>query len=91
VADDRTALDETRLLILGAQILFGFHLNAAFQAGFSRLSDGTHLLYAGDLLLNHRRCGIVDHAVDAAPAGGARAINRASSGLAPGSRDFRSC
>ena len=50
MADDRrvkTALDETRLLILGAQILFGFHLNAAFQAGFSRLSEGTHLLYAG--------------------------------------------
>jgi Family of unknown function (DUF6328) len=50
VADDRrvkTALDETRLLILGAQILFGFHLNAAFQAGFSRLSEGAHLLYAG--------------------------------------------
>jgi hypothetical protein len=50
VADDRrvkTALDETRLLILGAQILFGFHLNAAFQAGFSKLSVGAHLLYAG--------------------------------------------
>ena len=30
----KTALDETRLLILGAQILFGFHLNAAFQHGF---------------------------------------------------------
>jgi hypothetical protein len=33
----KTALDETRLLILGAQILFGFHLNAAFQARFSEL------------------------------------------------------
>ena len=29
----KTALDETRLLILGAQILFGFHLNGAFQSG----------------------------------------------------------
>lgn len=43
----KTALDETRLLILGAQILFGFHLNAAFQPGFSRLTEGVHPLYAG--------------------------------------------
>jgi hypothetical protein len=35
----KTALDETRLLILGAQILLGFHLNGAFQAGFADLSD----------------------------------------------------
>jgi len=34
----KTALDETRLLILGAQILFGFHRNAAFQNGFPDLS-----------------------------------------------------
>ena len=27
----KTALDETRLLILGAQILLGFHLNGAFN------------------------------------------------------------
>ena len=34
----KTALDETRLLILGAQILLGFHLNGAFQARFADLS-----------------------------------------------------
>jgi uncharacterized membrane protein YqjE len=34
----KTALDETRLLILGAQILLGFHLNGAFQRGFGDLS-----------------------------------------------------
>jgi len=33
----KTALDETRLLILGAQILFGFHLNGAFQNAFDEL------------------------------------------------------
>jgi hypothetical protein len=33
----KTALDETRLLILGAQILFGFHLNGAFQNAFDAL------------------------------------------------------
>jgi hypothetical protein len=35
----KTALDETRLLILGAQILLGFHLNGAFQSGFADLSN----------------------------------------------------
>jgi hypothetical protein len=43
----KTALDETRLLILGAQILFGFHLNAAFQHGFGDLSSVSRGLYAG--------------------------------------------
>lgn len=42
----KTALDETRLLILGAQILLGFHLNAAFQPGFSQLSGWAVLLFA---------------------------------------------
>ena len=42
----KTALDETRLLILGAQILLGFHLNAAFQQGFSHLSKAALLLFA---------------------------------------------
>jgi uncharacterized protein DUF6328 len=43
----KTALDETRLLILGAQILFGFHLNAAFQRGFGELSALSKDLYVG--------------------------------------------
>jgi hypothetical protein len=49
-ADDKkvkTALDETRLLILGAQILLGFHLNAAFQRGFGDLSALSKSLYVG--------------------------------------------
>jgi hypothetical protein len=33
----KTALDETRLLIPGAQVLFGFHLNGAFQNAFDEL------------------------------------------------------
>ena len=41
----KTALDETRLLILGAQILFGFHLNAAFQPGFTKLGHAWWVLY----------------------------------------------
>src|SRR5881394_596815 len=33
----KTALDETRMLILGAQILLGFELRAAFSEGFDKL------------------------------------------------------
>ena len=33
----KTALDETRLLILGAQVLFGFQLNGVFQEAFAGL------------------------------------------------------
>jgi len=47
----KTALDETRLLILGAQILFGFHLNGAFQSGFSDLSPPSRGLHALSFLM----------------------------------------
>jgi hypothetical protein len=47
----KTALDETRLLILGAQILFGFHLNGAFQKGFDELSTASRALHAASFLL----------------------------------------
>ena len=47
----KTALDETRLLILGAQILFGFHLNGAFQNGFSDLSPQSRALHALSFLM----------------------------------------
>jgi len=47
----KTALDETRLLILGAQILFGFHLNSAFQAGFPELSAFSRGLHAASFLV----------------------------------------
>jgi hypothetical protein len=40
----KTALDETRLLILGAQVLFGFQLNGAFQEGFADLSQSSKLM-----------------------------------------------
>src|SRR5258707_7888983 len=42
----KTALDETRLLILGAQILFGFHLNGAFQNAFDELGFLPRALHA---------------------------------------------
>jgi hypothetical protein len=34
----KTALDENRLLILGAQVLLGFQFECFFQDGFSELS-----------------------------------------------------
>lgn len=42
----KTALDETRLLILGAQILFGFHFNAAFQKAFPEIALSSRYLHA---------------------------------------------
>jgi Family of unknown function (DUF6328) len=48
----KTALDETRLLILGAQVLFGFQLNGAFQEGFSGLTHTSKLMTcAGQALM----------------------------------------
>src|SRR5437588_5738146 len=47
----KTALDETRLLILGAQILFGFHLNGAFQKQFPDLSLHSRALHAFSFLM----------------------------------------
>jgi hypothetical protein len=47
----KTALDETRLLILGAQVLFGFHLNGAFQKEFPNLSTQSRMLHAISFLM----------------------------------------
>jgi Family of unknown function (DUF6328) len=48
----KTALDETRLLILGAQILFGFKLQGVFQERFASLSLTARLLDClGQLLM----------------------------------------
>jgi len=47
----KTALDETRLLILGAQLLFGFHLNGAFQNGFPGLTLHSRVLHALSFLM----------------------------------------
>ena len=47
----KTALDETRLLILGAQVLFGFHLNGAFQKEFSNLAMHARVLHAVSFLM----------------------------------------
>jgi len=45
------ALNETRMLILGAQILLGFQLNAVFQPRFPRLADDARWLDLAGLAL----------------------------------------
>src|SRR5947209_15404501 len=45
----KTALDETRLLILGAQVLLGFQFQCFFQDGFSELSVLSKALCLGGL------------------------------------------
>jgi hypothetical protein len=36
----KTALDATRMLMMGSQILFGFQLEAVFQKNFTSLDEG---------------------------------------------------
>jgi hypothetical protein len=55
----KTALDETRLLILGAQILFGFHLNGAFQNAFDELGLLPRALYATAFFLMALTVGLL--------------------------------
>ena len=47
----KTALDESRLLILGAQVLFGFQFEAAFQDLFAALPPHLQFAQAASLLL----------------------------------------
>jgi hypothetical protein len=47
----KTALDETRLLILGVQVLLGFEFQSFFQDGFSSLSAGSKSICALSLYL----------------------------------------
>lgn len=45
------ALNETRMLILGAQVLIGFNFQSAFQPGFERLTADAQLLKLVGLVL----------------------------------------
>src|SRR5438309_12052623 len=55
----KTALDETRLLILGAQILMGFQLNSMFQDAFEELAYRARLLDAAASLLMTATIGLL--------------------------------
>src|SRR5215207_6701882 len=47
----KIALDETRMLVLGAQVLLGFQLRSAFQERFDKLPPYVQNVDAASLLL----------------------------------------
>lgn len=47
----KTALDESRLLILGAQVLFGFQFEAAFQELFAHVPVASRYVHCAGLVL----------------------------------------
>ncbi len=55
----KTALDETRLLILGAQVLFGFQFNGAFQELFEELPPPSRYLHCIALVLIMSTIGLL--------------------------------
>jgi hypothetical protein len=55
----KTALDETRLLILGAQVLFGFQFNGAFQELFEELPPSSRYLHCVALVLIMSTIGLL--------------------------------
>jgi hypothetical protein len=70
----KTALDETRLLILGAQVLLGFQYQCFFQDGFSQLST-----FSKDLCLAGLACVILAVALLIIPSMQHRLIERGHS------------
>src|SRR5258708_1934389 len=55
----KTALDETRLLILGIQVMLGFQFQAFFQTGFAELSSASKALCAAGLALQTLSLGLL--------------------------------
>jgi hypothetical protein len=55
----KTALDETRMLMMGSQILFGFQLEAVFQQQFGKLDDDRKALTALAILLMAATIGVL--------------------------------
>jgi hypothetical protein len=55
----KTALDETRLLVLGIQVLLGFQFQAFFQTGFPALSSASKTLCAIGLALRTLSLGLL--------------------------------
>ncbi len=47
----KSALDESRMLMLGAQILLGFQYRETFEPGFEKLPPSSQLLKVGSLTL----------------------------------------
>jgi hypothetical protein len=47
----KTALDESRLLILGAQVLFGFQFETVFQELFANIPTARRYVHCGGLVM----------------------------------------
>ena len=55
----KIALDETRMLMMGSQILFGFQLEAVFQKNFPQLDEDRKALTALGILLMASTIGVL--------------------------------
>jgi hypothetical protein len=55
----KTALDETRMLMMGSQILFGFQLEAVFHENFTTLDEARKALTAVAILLMAVTIGVL--------------------------------
>jgi hypothetical protein len=55
----KTALDETRMLMMGSQILFGFQLEAGFKENFAALDEGRKALTAIAILMMAMTIGLL--------------------------------
>src|SRR4029079_14758576 len=55
----QNALDESRILILGAQVLIGFEYRSAFESGFDRLPFASQELRMGALILMLMALGLL--------------------------------
>jgi hypothetical protein len=55
----KTALDETRMLMMGSQILFGFQFEAVFQKNFALLDEGRKELTTLAILLMAATIGVL--------------------------------
>src|SRR5260370_2587054 len=55
----KVALDESRMLVLGAEILLGFHFRVVFEPAFERLPPSSQYLKMAALLILLARIALV--------------------------------
>lgn len=66
--------DETRLLVLGVQVLLGFQFQAFFQDDFAHLPSVSEALCAAGLMLQTLSLGFLDRPLNGTPVGRTRFI-----------------
>ena len=65
----KVALDETRMLILGAQILLGFQFRGVFSDGYDQLPADFALFERGSIEIDDLCCRFTDHTRSLSPDG----------------------